>query len=99
MPILGPATAELRMCSSSECGDKAVCRGLCRRHYNQKWKVHQLPPKVERQKLVPATVRLPKAEYVAISKLTRVSGRTLASLVSEAVRDYLVKCNAWPVAG
>lgn len=70
---------------------------MCRRHYQRKWARQSLPPKPERERLVKMMVRLPEGQHKAMTKLSRVTGLTLAKLIRDAVDEYARRYNA-PVA-
>ena len=99
---LGPAPLELTYCSEQDadgnpCADKAIARGLCRRHYQRRWNKSQLPPKEKKEpKTVSFTIRLNSKMYSALSKQRRATGRTLMNLIESAISTQLQMFGLWP---
>ena len=91
----GPAAGEMKLCAIQGCNRPIVARGLCRRCYNQRWAQGALgdTPRVEtrpeEQLSQHFDVRLKAAEGASLTRLARVTGRTLASVLREATLEYL----------
>ena len=98
---LGPASNVLLFCSSRDgegkpCPERALARGLCRRHYQQRWNKNQLPPKDKKPKSVSFTIRLPERMHAALTKQSRATGKTLVTLIEQSISTQLQMFGLWP---
>ena len=102
---LGPAPLELLYCfehdaDGNQCNEKAIARGLCRRHYQRRWNKNQLPTKTKSEpKTVSFTIRLNEKMYSALSKQRRATGSTMMSLIECAISEQLRTVGLWPPKG
>ncbi|TAL42418.1 MAG: hypothetical protein EPN91_08545 [Salinibacterium sp.] len=98
---LGPAPNDLLYCfmkdaDGKSCEERALARGMCRRHYQQRWNKDQLPAKPKKPKTVSFTVRLPEKMHAALTKQSRGTGKTLITLIENAVSTQLQMVGLWP---
>lgn len=97
---LGPAPRELTYCfervEGKSCPDKAIARGLCRRHYQRRYNKGLLPKREKKLKPTPLTVRLPREMYSALRKQERATGHSLNTLIERAVSTQLQMFGLWP---
>lgn len=74
-------------CRSDGCGNHAVRRGLCRRHYDSAERVQAEPGTTAR---LPA-VAVPAQWAGHVEALAQASGRSVAQWVRDAVRDEVLR--------
>ncbi len=100
---LGPAPKDLTYClervDGQPCSDKAIARGLCRRHYQRRHYHGQLPKREKKPKPMSLTIRFPATMYSALAKQTRATGRSLNALIEDAISAHLQRFGLWPPKG